>query len=298
MLTTLSLLPTLVLGTGENRDPRQLEKDVPEQFDSDGQVAETVSAAVTTLDLIGVVFFAISGAVLAVRKGYDIVGSLLLALIVATGGGIIRDLIVNDQVPAAFRNPLYLVLPVVATLLVFFRVFGQSRGHQAVMLFDSVGLAVYCVVGTRIALLGGIDSIGAIVLGLVSAVGGGMLRDVVAGEPPAIFGGRGWYALSALIGATLTAVLGAVEWLNILTSVGVMAGVLALRLLSLRQGWPAPGADIAGLEQAQREDPDAEPPVEDVRDRESADGGVAAPGEGDADEGDLDEGATNRPARG
>ena len=96
MLTTLSLLPTLVLGTGENRDPRQLEKDVPEQFDSDGQVAETVSAAVTTLDLIGVVFFAISGAVPAVRKGYDIVGSLLLALIVATGGGIIRDLIVND----------------------------------------------------------------------------------------------------------------------------------------------------------------------------------------------------------
>lgn len=226
---------------------------------------------VTTVDLVGVFFFAISGAILAVRKGYDIVGSLLLALMVGTGGGVIRDLIVNQDVPAAFRNPWYLILPVLACLAVFFKVFDGERGKHAVMLVDAVGLAVYCVVGTRIALLGGLSPVSAAVLGLVTAVGGGLLRDVVAGEHPAVFGGRGWYAVPALIGAAATSALGQAEWLSIYTMLAVMLVVLALRVVSLRWEWMAPGAEITGETQRQRMDPDDAPPVPDVRDQGSPD---------------------------
>ena len=141
--------------TTSPKSPEELQRDLPSAVDETGQVAQAVTQIVTTVDLVGVFFFAISGAILAVRKGYDIVGSLLLALMVGTGGGVIRDLIVNQDVPAAFRNPWYLILPVLASLAVFFKVLDGERGKHAVMLVDAVGLAVYCVVGTRIALLGG-----------------------------------------------------------------------------------------------------------------------------------------------
>lgn len=164
--------------TTSPKSPEELQRDLPSAVDETGQVAEAVTQIVTAVDLVGVFFFAISGAILAVRKGYDIVGSLLLALMVGTGGGVIRDLIVNQDVPAAFRNPWYLILPVLASLAVFFKVLDGERGKHAVMLVDAVGLAVYCVVGTRIALLGGLSPVSAAVLGLVTAVGGGLLREI------------------------------------------------------------------------------------------------------------------------
>ena len=212
----LPLLPVWLLSAAP-KDPAELERDVPEPIDAHGELADAITAAITAVDLVGVFFFAISGAVLAVRKGYDIVGSLLLALMVGTGGGVVRDLVVGRDVPAAFDNPWYLILPAVASLAVFLRIFDGERGHHAVMAFDAIGLAVYCVVGTRIALLAGLSPVAAAVLGLVTAVGGGILRDVVAGEPPAVFGGRGWYALPAILGAGTTAALGQAELLGPLT---------------------------------------------------------------------------------
>lgn len=289
------LIPLPWLLSATPRSEEELERDVPEPLDAEGQVADVVTAAITTMDLVGVVFFAVSGAVLAVRKGYDIVGSLLLCLMVATGGGIIRDLIIGQDVPVAFRNPTYLLLPVLAAALVYFRILDRNRGQHAVMLFDAVGLAVYCVVGARVALIGGMSPVSAVVLGLITAVGGGIIRDVVAGEPPAVFGGRGWYALPALLGATATALLGWAEWLNVYTSVAVMMVVLALRLVSLRKQWAAPAADITGDTQEQRMDPDDDPPVEDVRDRKGADGEPATPGEPDEAREDVEDGRKVRP---
>ncbi|MFK7423391.1 MULTISPECIES: trimeric intracellular cation channel family protein [Micrococcus] len=119
------LLPSLPLWllSATPKDPAELERDVPEPIDAHGELAEAITAAITAVDLVGVFFFAISGAVLAVRKGYDIVGSLLLALMVGTGGGVVRDLVVGRDVPAAFDNPWYLILPAVASLAVFLRIF-------------------------------------------------------------------------------------------------------------------------------------------------------------------------------
>ncbi|MDX2340556.1 trimeric intracellular cation channel family protein [Micrococcus sp. M4NT] len=273
--------PPLWLLSAVPRDPSELERDAPDPLRSEGQVAETVTALITGVDLVGVFFFAISGAVLAVRKGYDVVGSLLLALMVGTGGGVIRDLIIGQDVPAAFRNPWYLILPALGSLAVFVKLFDGERGRHAVMAFDAIGLAVYCVVGTRIALIGGLEPVSAAVLGVVTAVGGGILRDVVAGEPPAVFGGRGWYAVPAIIGSAATASLGAMGLLSIATMAGTMALVLTLRVVSMRGDWLAPGAEITGETQRQRIDPDDAPPVPDVRDRPDEDGGLGSSGEED-----------------
>lgn len=265
------------------RDPAQLEQDVPAELDANGEVAQAVTAVVTSIDLVGVFFFAASGAILAARKGYDIIGSLLLALMVGTGGGVIRDLVINRDVPAAFQNPWYLILPAFASLAVFLRILDENRGRHAVMVFDAIGLAVYCVIGTRIALIGGLSPVAAVVLGMVTAVGGGLLRDVVAGEPPAVFGGRGWYGLPALLGSALTAGLGAVEWLDELTSTAVMVFVLLLRVVSLRKEWVTPGAEITGEAQRRRLSEDEEAPVPDVRDRKGEPGPPAETGEPDSE---------------
>ena len=96
-----------------------------------------------------------------------------------------------------------------------------------------------------------------------------------------MFGGRGWYALPALVGATTTALLGWQEWLNIYTMVGTMLVVLTLRWISMRGQWTAPGAEVSGKTQRQRLDPHDEPPVPDIRDRDGEDGPPADPGEAD-----------------
>lgn len=261
------------------RDPSELEQDAPSAVDSSGDVAQAVEQVITVVDLVGVFFFAVSGAVLAVRKGYDLVGSLLLALLVGIGGGVIRDLVVNAEVPSAFTNPVYLLMPMLATALVFFRLLGRNRDENAVMLFDAIGLSVYCVLGTRIALLGGLDPMPAAFLGLATSIGGGMMRDVAAGEPPAVFGGRGWYAIPALIGSAATAVLGWLEWLTMVSSLPIMALVLGLRLVSLKRQWLAPGAEITGTHQRQRLTPGQAPPIEDVRDRPGTGSLPAVPGD-------------------
>ena len=90
--------------TTSPKSPEELQRDLPSAVDETGQVAEAVTQIVTTVDLVGVFFFAISGAILAVRKGYDIVGSLLLALMVGTGGGVIRDLIANEVPEIMYRH--------------------------------------------------------------------------------------------------------------------------------------------------------------------------------------------------
>lgn len=281
------VLSAWLLSAPPERNPAELERDAPSAVDSSGDVAEAVELTITAVDLVGVFFFAVSGAVLAVRKGYDLVGSLLLALLVGIGGGVVRDLIVNADVPSAFTNPIYLLMPMLAAALVFFRLVGNTRDENAVMVFDAIGLSVYCVLGTRIALLGGLDPLPAALLGLATAIGGGMMRDVAAGEPPAVFGGPGWYAIPALLGAGATATLGALEWLTMLSSLPIMAVVLTLRLVSLKRQWIAPGAEITGRYQRQRLTPGQAPPIEDVRDREGTGSLPAVPGDQSEDpEGD------------
>src|SRR5690242_5128114 len=164
------------------------------------------------LNLVGTFVFAISGALMAVHKRYDIVGMIVLAEITAIGGGVIRDLILGAVPPSAFTDHLTFLLPIGAVALVFFvyRYIIHSQAQHgsalvrryrtqlqiavvqryrtqlqaAVLIFDAAGLAVFCVSGTAKALAYHLGPIEAIALGTLTGVGGGILRDVLANEQP------------------------------------------------------------------------------------------------------------------
>jgi uncharacterized membrane protein YeiH len=185
----------------------------------------------------------VSGSLLAARRHFDIIGSMFLAFFAGLGGGVVRDLIINEDVPNSFSNPLYLLPPLLAAGLVYVRLIRQDRMRRALLVFDAAGLALFCVTGTRTALAAGITPVMAIVLGVTTAVVGGLLRDVTANEVPEIFNPRGLYAVPALFGAALTALLWWPGWFNVFTAGLIMIAVFAFRVASLRRRWRAPYAD-------------------------------------------------------
>jgi uncharacterized membrane protein YeiH len=196
--------------------------------------------ALVWLDLVGVFFFAVSGSLLAARKQFDIVGSLLLASLVSLGGGVIRDIILGATPPAAFSNPAYLVPPMLATFLVYFLFSSVERFTSLLVLFDAGGLALFCMTGAVKALDAGLNPVSAALLGVTTAVGGGLLRDVVANEIPALFNPRDIYAIPAFIGSALTTAASLAGWFNSLVGVLIAAVVFALRVAALHFAWHAP----------------------------------------------------------
>ena len=194
--------------------------------------------AALILDLFGVFFFAMSGSLLAARKGFDLIGSLLLASLASLGGGVARDLIIDVE-PVAFYNPLYLVPPLLATALVYFLYSGIEKASRPLVLFDAGGLALFCIVGALKAIDEGLNPVAAVLLGVTTAVGGGLMRDVVANEVPQLFTGD-LYALPAFLGATLTVALERLGLFNVVTGVVVAGLVFTLRVLAWRSGWHIP----------------------------------------------------------
>ncbi|MHA7208770.1 trimeric intracellular cation channel family protein [Arthrobacter sp. MDT1-65] len=200
---------------------------------------DTASHIALAADLLGVFFFAVSGSLLAARKGFDLVGSLLLASLASLGGGVARDLII-DVPPAAFTEPVYLLPPLLATVVVFFVFSGVERVKRVLVLFDAAGLALFCITGTVKALDVGLHPVSAILLGVTTAVGGGLLRDVVANEIPQLFDPRDIYALPAMLGATIVTVLYLTESFTLVTGTVAASLVFSLRVLAWRYGWHAP----------------------------------------------------------
>lgn len=192
------------------------------------------------LDLLGVFFFAVSGSLLAARKGFDMVGSLLLGCLVGLGGGVIRDLIISTAVPAAFSQPLYLAPPLLAAVLVHLLFSHVERGGRLLIIFDAGGLALFCITGTLKALVAGLNPVAAILLGVTTAVGGGLLRDITANEVPQLFDSKDLYGIPAFLGAGLTTVLFSTGLLNLFSGSAVAVAVFTFRILAWHFGWHAP----------------------------------------------------------
>ncbi|UPO77052.1 MULTISPECIES: trimeric intracellular cation channel family protein [Arthrobacter] len=192
------------------------------------------------VDLAGTFFFAVSGSLLAARRNFDVVGSLLLGSLAGLGGGVLRDVIIGRGVPQAFADPVYLLPPVLAVLLVYVHPLGVLRFRRTLLTFDAAGLALFCVSGTITALDSGMHPATSAVLGAMTAVGGGLLRDVVANEIPQLFNPRGVYAVPAMFGAGLVSLLSVADIYNPFIGLGVMLLVFSLRMLSLRYGWRIP----------------------------------------------------------
>ena len=191
------------------------------------------------LDLLGTFFFAISGSLLAARRGFDVVGSLLLGSLTGLGGGVIRDVILGVT-PNAFAHPVYLAPPVVAAILVYFLFGAVARFPRTLLVFDGGGLALFCITGTVIALEHGANPVAAAVLGVTTAVGGGLLRDVVANRDPQLFDPHDLYAVPAMLGAAVIVVVWTAGGYNPWTEAAVAALVFAFRMLSLRFRWHVP----------------------------------------------------------
>ncbi|WP_407561366.1 trimeric intracellular cation channel family protein [Streptomyces sp. 184] len=195
------------------------------------------------LDLAGIFVFGISGALLAVRKNFDVVGIAVLALATGLGGGLLRDLVIGAVPPAAFTEPGYLLTPLVAALLVVFLHPEVERITSAVMVFDAAGLGLFCVTGTLKAYEYGLGLTSAAVLGLTSAAGGGVVRDLLAGEVPSLLRwDREMYAVPALVGAAATALLIRFDQVGPASATAAAALAFVLRLLALRFRWRAPRA--------------------------------------------------------
>ncbi|GGW46647.1 trimeric intracellular cation channel family protein [Streptomyces xantholiticus] len=195
------------------------------------------------LELVGIFVFAISGALLAVRKNFDVFGMAVLAEVTALGGGLLRDLIIGAVPPAAFTDLGYFVTPLVATGLVFFLHPHVERIQVAVNVFDAAGLGLFCVTGTTKAYEYGLGLTASATLGLATAVGGGVLRDVLANEVPSLLRwDRDLYAVPAMVGATMVVLCIRLEVLSPFTSGLAVVTAFVLRLLAMRYHWRAPRA--------------------------------------------------------
>ena len=140
----------------------------------------------TALDLIGLFVFGISGALMAIRRDFDVVGIAILAVTTALGGGILRDLVLGDTPPPAFTQWAYLVVPLAAAAVTFVAHPELERLMRTLLVFDAAGLGLFCVSGTVKVLDHGLAPVAAATLGVTTAVGGGVLRDVIARETPAL----------------------------------------------------------------------------------------------------------------
>jgi uncharacterized membrane protein YeiH len=195
------------------------------------------------LDLVGIFVFAISGALMAVRKNWDVFGIGALAMVTALGGGVFRDLVIGAVPPAAFTDLGYFLTPLFAAALVFFLHPEVERTQTAVNVFDAAGLGLFCVTGTTKAYAYGLGLTASAALGLATAVGGGVLRDMVANEVPSLVRwDRDLYAVPAMVGAILVVLFIRFDALTSFTSGVAVVTAFVLRLLAMRYHWRAPRA--------------------------------------------------------
>jgi uncharacterized membrane protein YeiH len=200
------------------------------------------------LDLVGTFVFALSGAVAGVKERLDLFGVLVLSFVAGSAGGIMRDLLIGAVPPGSISDWRYLAAAVAAGLVVFlsYPISERLRNLSTlVLIFDAAGLALFAVVGTQKALGYGLNPLMAALLGVLSGIGGGMLRDVLVAQIPIVLRAD-LYAVAALAGAVVV-VVG--QELNLPPTATALAGAalcLGIRLIAIRRGWRLP---VAGLPQ-------------------------------------------------
>jgi uncharacterized membrane protein YeiH len=190
------------------------------------------------IDLSGTAVFALSGGLLAVRRNFDIVGVLVLSVAAGLGGGMLRDVLLGNTPPAALRNEAYLLTAIAAALVAFFFHPRVEQLRRSIVLLDALGLGFFAVSGTLQSLLAGLGPVPAVLLGVVTGAGGGVIRDLLALEVPLILR-RDVYALAALVGAFGFVAVDHVTTQIAAACIGIVL-TFTLRVLSIQFGWQAP----------------------------------------------------------
>jgi uncharacterized membrane protein YeiH len=190
------------------------------------------------LDLTGCFVFALSGGLAAVRARLDVFGVVVVATVTAIGGGIVRDVLAGVTPPNALRHWPYLAVPAAAAVVVFVWHPQVNRMRRPIIALDAAGLGLFTVTGTRLALDHGLGPSGAVALGVLTGIGGGMLRDLLLREIPLVLR-REIYALASAAGAVLVVIGERVGW-TAGWQVGAALVVFVVRLLAARRHWSAP----------------------------------------------------------
>jgi uncharacterized membrane protein YeiH len=201
--------------------------------------AGPVGTLLVALDLAGTAVFALSGAAVAVKYRLDVFGVCVLAVVAGTGGGIMRDVLLGAVPPAAITEWPYIAVAIAAGVITFLRHGSVERLHAPILVFDAAGLALFAVAGTQKALTYGLAPFVAALLGMLTGIGGGVLRDVLVREIPTVLRSE-LYALAALAGAVVVV---AGSWLQLPPAASALVGAVvcfALRVAAIRRGWNLP----------------------------------------------------------
>lgn len=223
----------------------------------------TATTLLFIAELVGIAAFAISGVLVAIEHRLDVFGALVLGAVTSVGGGMTRDIIIGHTPPVMFTNPVYAVLAVFVSLIVFTLAYflgdrvnlHSKRWMQIVNFFDALGLGVFVTTGVDAILAGDMadNAFLAIFVGTLTGVGGGVLRDIFVASIPAIFR-KHIYAIAAITGSAIyyfMTTAGLPVTASLLTTTAV---VVTIRLLAAHYHWNMPH-----IREIPHEDPPAPP---------------------------------------
>ena len=201
-----------------------------------------MSFALQLFDLVGIFVFALSGGVLAVRQRLDLFGVLVLACATAVTGGIVRDVLIGAIPPAALADWRYLATAMAAGVASFLWHRQIERMRNPVQVFDGAGLALFAVLGTSKALAFGLSPFAAILLGIITGIGGGIARDLLVARTPVVLQQTELYAVAAMVGGGIVAIAHALGWPQAPAMVVGALLCFGLRFGAIRRGWRLPVA--------------------------------------------------------
>lgn len=192
------------------------------------------------IEIIGTVAFAVSGAVVGIKKKMDMFGVVMMGIITAVGGGIIRDITIGVVPPNAFKNPIYIVISIIASLIVFLPFMSNkiNLDHFIWIFADSIGLGAFTMIGVASGIPFN-NIFLEVFLGVITGVGGGVIRDICSHDIPMIFV-KHFYACPCIIGAIVFAILNKYNF-----NIGIILGfiiIVILRLLAAKFRWHLPKA--------------------------------------------------------
>jgi uncharacterized membrane protein YeiH len=208
---------------------------------------------VLALDLIGTFVFALSGGMSGVRHGLDVFGVLVLSFAAGNAGGITRDLLIGAVPPAAIADWRYIGVSLLAGLVTFLGHSKISRWNSPVLVFDAAGLGLFAVSGTLKALDFGLNPVGSVLLGMLTGIGGGMLRDILVSEIPTVLRAE-LYAVAALAGAVVVVGGGLLGLPSTPVAIAGAALCFGLRVLAIWRSWGLPVARVTGAEKSPEKD--------------------------------------------
>lgn len=193
------------------------------------------------LDVVGIAVFAVSGALAAVDKKLDLFGVIFLSVATGIGGGFIRDALLGATPAAALIDWRYIATPAIAGIIVFFVHPTVSRWSRLFLFADATGLGLFAVAGTRKAIEFGVGPVGSSAIGILTAIGGGIFRDVLVREIPTVLH-REIYATAAFVGTALVVIGDRMDLNDVGVAVVAIGATFGIRVVSRWKNWAAPTA--------------------------------------------------------